>query len=162
VLIIAGIWLIMWRRSGDARWNLFDVLYPLGAALAGAVSQNLRKAGLLLLPDPYVGAAIGTTTSLTLFAAYLFAAGKLPLARTDRTSLPFFAVAAVVSAGAQFLNFAALSMGEVSAMVPLFNTTPLFTVLFSALFLRSVETVTLRVALGALFMVGGVGVIALR
>jgi uncharacterized membrane protein len=35
-------------------------------------------------------------------------------------------------------------------------------VLFSAIFLRHVETVTLRVALGALVMFAGVIVIALR
>jgi drug/metabolite transporter (DMT)-like permease len=46
--------------------------------------------------------------------------------------------------------------------VPLLNTTPLFTVLFSVLFLRGVERVTLRVALGAIVMVAGVAVIALR
>jgi uncharacterized membrane protein len=162
LLIIAGIWLILWRRSGDAAWNLFDAIFPLGAAFCGAVSQNLRRAGLLLLPDPYVGAAIGTSTSLFIFWAFLLATGRFRLARPDRKSLPFFGTAAVVSAAAQIMNFAALSRGEVSAMVPLFNTTPLFTVLFSAMFLRNVEKVTLRVVLGALLMVAGVATIVAR
>jgi len=162
LLIIAGIWLILWRRSGEARWNVFDIIFPLGAALCGAVSQNLRRAGLLLLHDPYVGAAIGTSTSLVIIATFLLATGKLHLARPDRQSLPFFGSAAVISAGAQIMNFAALSKGEVSVMVPLFNTTPLFAVLFSAMFLRDVEKVNLRVVLGALLMVGGVATIAAR
>jgi len=162
LLIIASIWLILWRRSGEAAWNLFDIVFPLGAAFCGAVSQNLRRAGLLLLPDPYVGAAIGTSTSLFIFWAFLLATGKFRLARPDRKSLPFFASAAVVSAAAQIMNFAALSRGEVSAMVPLFNTTPLFAVLFSAVFLRDVEKVTLKVVLGAALMVAGVIVIASR
>ncbi len=162
LLIIASVWLILWRRSGEAGWNVFDILFPLGAAFCGAVSQNLRRAGLLLLPDPYVGAAIGTSTSLFIFWAFLLATGKFRLARPDRKSLPFFASAAVVSAAAQIMNFAALSRGEVSAMVPLFNTTPLFAVLFSAVFLRDVEKVTLKVVLGAALMVAGVIVIASR
>jgi uncharacterized membrane protein len=161
-LIIASVWLILWRRSGDAGWSLFDALFPLGAAFCGAVSQNLRRAGLLLLPDPYVGAAIGTSTSLFIFWAFLLATGKFRLARPDRKSLPFFASAAVVSAAAQIMNFAALSQGEVSAMVPLFNTTPLFAVLFSAIFLRDVEKVTFKVVLGAILMVAGVVIIAAR
>jgi DME family drug/metabolite transporter len=161
-LIIASVWLILWRRSGEAAWNLFDIVFPLGAAFCGAVSQNLRKAGLLLLPDPYVGAAIGTSTSLFLFWAFLLATGRFRLARPNRKSLPFFAGAAVISAVAQIMNFAALSRGEVSAMVPLFNTTPLFAVLFSAIFLRDVEKVTLKVVLGAILMVAGVVIIAAR
>jgi uncharacterized membrane protein len=162
LLIIAGVWLILWRRSGEASWYLLDLLFPLGAAFCGAVSQNLRRAGLLLLPDPYVGAAIGTSTSLLIFWTFLLATGKFRLARPDRKSLPFFASAAVVSAAAQIMNFAALSQGEVSAMVPLFNTTPLFAVLFSAIFLRDVEKVTFKVVLGAILMVAGVVIIAAR
>ena len=162
VLIIASVWLILWRRSGEARWNVFDVVFPLGAALCGAVSQTLRRAGLLLLPDPFIGAAIGSTTSLVIFAAFLTVTGRFHLARPERQSLPFFGSAAVLSAGAQIMNFAALSMGEVSAMVPLFNTTPLFTVAFSAMFLRDLEKVTPRIVLGAIGMVAGVILISAR
>lgn len=161
-LIIASVWLVLWQRSGEARWNVLDVLFPLGAAFCGAVSQNLRRAGLLLLPDPFIGAAIGSSTSLVIFAVFLFMTGRFHLARPQRESLPFFGSAAVLSASAQIMNFAALSMGEVSAMVPLFNTTPLFTVLFSAIFLRDLEKVTTRIVLGALLMFSGVMVISSR
>jgi len=162
VLIIASVWLILWRRSGEARWNVIHVLFPLGAAFCGAVSQNLRRSGLLLLPDPFIGAAIGSSTSLVIFAVFLFMTGRFHLTRPQRESLPFFGSAAVLSAGAQMLNFTALSMGEVSAMVPLFNTTPLFAVLFSAVFLRDVEKVTFRVVVGAILMAAGVVIIAAR
>jgi drug/metabolite transporter (DMT)-like permease len=161
-LIVASVWLVLWRSEGEGQARLLDYFFPLGAALCGAVSQNLRKSGLLVLPDPYAGAAISTSTSLIIFAVFLLATGKIGLARPRRESLPFFGSAAVVSTGAQVLNYAALNGGDVSAMVPLLNTTPLFTVLFSVVFLRGVERVTLRVALGAILMVAGVAVIALR
>jgi drug/metabolite transporter (DMT)-like permease len=161
-LIIVGVWLILWRRSGEARWNVIDVVFPLGAALCGAVSQNLRRAGLLLLPDPFIGAAIGSSTSLVIFALFLFMTGRFYLARPQRESLPFFGSAAVLSAGAQMLNFTALNMGEVSAMVPLFNTTPLFTLLFSALFLKHLEKFNVRIVLGTVGMVAGVVIISSR
>ncbi len=161
-LIVASVWLVLWQSEAETRATLTDYLLPLGAALCGAVSQNLRKTGLLLLPDPYAGTAVSTTLSLALFAAYLAGSGKTRLIAPTRRGLPFFAAAAVVSTTAQVLNYEALNMGEVSAMVPLLNTTPLFAVLFSAVFLRHIETVTLRVALGALVMFTGVVVIALR
>ncbi len=162
VLIVASVWLISSRRSGEVRWKLFDIVFPLGAALCAAVSQNLRKFGLLILPDPYVGAAISSSTSLVIFSLFLLATGRIHLVRSHRESLPFFGSAALVSAGAQLLNFAALTVGEVSAMVPLLNTTPLFTVLFSSLFLRDLETVTPRIILGAVVMVAGATIIASR
>jgi len=161
-LIVASVWLVMWRSEAEAGATFVDYLLPLAAALCGAVSQNLRKSGLLILHDPYAGTAVSTSLSLVLFAAYLAGSGKMRLVVPTRQSLPFFAVAAVVSTGAQVLNYQALNLGEVSAMVPLLNTTPLFAVLFSAIFLRHVETVTMRVALGALVMFAGVIVIALR
>ncbi len=161
-LIVASVWLVLWRSEGEAQSRPLDFLFPLGAALCGAVSQNLRKSGLLILPDPFAGAAVSASTSLVIFLTFLAATGKIRLAIPRRESVPFFGSAAVVSAGAQILNFAALNGGEVSAMVPLLNTTPLFTVLFSILFLRRVEKVTLRVMLGALMMFAGVLVIASR
>ncbi len=130
--------------------------------MVAAVSQNLRKGGLLILPDPFLGAAISTLTSLVLYFVFLLASGRMSLIRFQRESLPFFGSAAFVSALAQVLNFVALSRGEVSALVPLFNTTPLFTVLFSSLFLREVEKVTSQIVLGAVLMVAGVVIIASR
>ena len=161
-LIVASVWLVLWRSEGEAQARLVDYFFPLGAALCGAVSQNLRKSGLLILADPYAGAAISTLTSLIIFAVFLLATGKISLARPRRESVPFFGSAAAVSTGAQVLNYVALNGGEVSAMVPLLNTTPLFTVIFSFLFLRNVEKVTLKIVLGAIVMVTGIVIIAAR
>lgn len=161
-LIVISVWLISSRDTGKGEWKLFDIVFPLGAAFFAAVSQNLRRGGLLIFPDPYVGAAISTTTSLVLFSISLMVAGKIRLIQPHRESLPFFGSAALVSAVAQILNFMALSMGEVSVMVPLLDTTPLFAVLFSAFFLRSQEKVTVRIVLGALLMVAGVVIISNR
>ena len=51
---------------------------------------------------------------------------------------------------------------RISVIIPLLNTTPLFTVLFSAVFLRKIETVNLRIILGAATMVAGVLLITIR
>ena len=52
--------------------------------------------------------------------------------------------------------------GELSVIIPLVNTTPLFAVLFSAVFLRNIETVNRRIVFGALTMVSGVLLITIR
>lgn len=162
VLIVISVWLITSRESGEGQWKLWHLVFPLGAAFFGAVSQNLRRAGLLILSDPILGAAIGSSTSLILFSLFLVVTGRIHLTRTNEKSFSFFGSAALVSLMAQFLNFAALNLGEVSVIVPLVNTTPLFALLFSSVFLRDLEKITLRVVCGSVLMVAGAIVIATR
>jgi len=159
---VASVWLISTRRPGEAEWRVFDVIFPLAAAFFAAVGQNLRKAGLLILPNPVVAAAVGTSTSLLLFSVFLLSRGTLHLVKIHKRSLPYFGPAAFASATAQLLSFVALAAGEVSTVVPLLNMIPLFTVLFSVLFLREVEKVNLRVVLGTVLMVAGAVVIIKR
>ena len=162
ILIVASVWVISWTKSGQAHWRPIDLAFPLGAALVSAVSQNLRKRGLLILPDPFVATVITTSMSLALFLIYLFSARKTNLLRMDRESAPFFIGAAFIATLAQVLNFVALGRGEVSVIIPLLNTSPLFTVFFSSIFLQGVEKVSLRIVLGAILMVAGMATIASR
>jgi len=160
ILTVAGAWLILMRMREEGEWKLFDAVFPLGAALIAAVSQSLRRTGLLMLGNPFIGATITNSTSLIVYLISLLVLGKIHLIRLHRASLPYFGSAAFISAGSQILVFVALSRGEVSVMVPLFNTTPFFSVLFTTIFLRDLERVTSRVVFGAALLVAGVIFIA--
>lgn len=163
LLSVAGVWLTSTRREGESEWKAIHLAYPLGAAFLTAISQNFRKTGLLIMPNPFVATAVTITTSLVVFSLSLMATGQLrPTFQGDRKCLPFYGAAAVVSATAQLLGYIALSEGDVSVVVPLINTNPLFIVLFSALFLRDLETVNARVAAGAVLIVTGIVLITWR
>jgi len=162
LLTMAGVWFILYRGEGGGEWKLFDVIFPLASSFVAAISQNLRKMGLLLLPNPFVGGAITTTTSLTLYLISICVTGKFRLVRPDRASLAYFVPSAFVAAAAQFLVFLALTRGDVSTIVPLINTTPFFTVLFSAIFLRDLEHVTSKLFFGSILLVTGVVLITIR
>lgn len=163
LLSVVGVWLTSTRREGESEWKAVHLAYPLGAAFLTAISQNFRKTGLLIMPNPYVATAVTITTSLAVFSLSLAATGQLRATfQGDRKCLPFYGAAAVVSATAQLLGYIALSEGDVSVVVPLINTNPLFIVLFSALFLRDLETVNARVAAGAVLIVTGIVLITWR
>ena len=148
--------MVLWRRGGAKQdWRLFDAIYPLGAAFLAAFSQNFRRAGLLLLPHPFVAGAITTGTSLVLFTIYLCVTRTIATVVPNRPSVRYFVPAAFVSAGSQLLVFVALSLGEVSVMVPLLNTTPLFSILLSLVFLKDLEKVTMNIVTGALLLLAG-------
>ncbi len=162
LLIVTSVWFISGKQKEGANWRLLDAALPLGAALVSAISQSLRKQGLKILPDPFVAAVIVTTVSLMLFVIFLWTTKRLVQIRMERESLLFFVSAALIATLAQIANFIALAQADVSVIIPLLNTTPLFAVVFSAIFLRSVETVTPRIAIGAALMVAGVITITSR
>ena len=162
VLIVAGVWAISWGESGQSKWRFIDITFPLGAAVISAISQSLRKQGLRILPDPFVATVTVTTTSLVLLMAFLLATKRTNLLRVNRLSLWLFVCAAFIATSAQVSNFVAIEQGELSVIIPLLNTTPLFAVLFTGLFLRAVETLSLRIILAAALMVAGVVFITTR
>lgn len=162
LLIVGSIWAISSGQSEKSNWQLFDIFLPLGAALVSAVSQTLRKQGLNISPDPFVAAATVTSVTLTLLMIFLFATKRTGQLRMGRGSFLFFFIAALVALSAQISNFIALGQADVSVIIPLLNTTPLFTVLFSSLFLRRMETISPRIILGAALMVAGVITITSR
>jgi drug/metabolite transporter (DMT)-like permease len=162
VLIVTSLWLITGGSGSDRKWRLVDTAFPLGAALTSAISQTLRKQGLNLLPDPFIATLTVTLTSLVLFFIVIGFTRRVHLLRVNRSGLLLFVGAACIATAAQVMNFIALGQGDVAVILPLLNTTPLFSVLFSSLFLRQFETVTARVIFGAAVMVAGVAIIATR
>ena len=162
ILIVASLWLISGKQEGEKKWRLIDAVFPIGAALISAISQSLRKQALRVIPDPFVAVAMVTTVSLILLLGFLFATKRTEQLKMDRGGFRFFLCAALIATLAQVANFIALARGELSVIIPLLNTTPLFTVFFSALFLRAVETINARIVLGAGLMVAGVVLITSR
>ena len=162
ILIMTSLWLISGQHDSATRWRLLETAFPIGAALVSAISQSLRKQGLKILPDPFVAVAMVTTVSLILFLVFVLTTSRATSLRMERQSFSFFLAAALLATTAQVLNFVALGRGELSVIIPLLNTTPLFTVLLSVLFLRKVETVNRRIVFGALLMFAGIVTITSR
>jgi DME family drug/metabolite transporter len=162
ILIMGSLRLISGQQRGEAKWRLIDTAFPISAALISAISQSLRKQGLQILPDPFVAVAIVTTVSLILFLIFVLTTGRAHLLQMERQGFSFFLAAALMATAAQVLNFVALGRGELSVIIPLLNTTPLFTVLLSVVFLRRMETVNQRIVFGAVLMFAGVVIITSR
>ena len=162
ILIVSSLWLISGKQQGDTRWRMIDALFPISAALISAISQTLRKQALAIIPDPIVAVAMVTTVSLILLIGFVLVTRRTHQLRMERDGFLFFFCAAIIAALAQVANFIAIGRGQLSVIIPLLNTAPLFTVFFSAVFLRKIETVNSRIVVGAVLMVGGVVLITSR
>jgi drug/metabolite transporter, DME family len=162
LLTITGTWLVSYKRAGEAKWRPVDLLFPLGAAMLASVSQNIRKAGLNATDEPIIAATISTATSLFCLLGSLLFSGKARSIQIDRQSLPFYGSAAIFALIGQVCTFIALNGGQISVVAPLVNTTPLFVIALSALFLRSEEKINRFVVIGVVLLVAGIGFITAR
>ena len=156
ILTVAGTWLFSYKRAGETKWRPRDLLFPLGAAMLASVSQNIRKMGLNSTSEPIIAATVSTATSLfCLFGSVLFS-GNVRSIQINRLCLPYYGGAAVFALIGQLCTFIALNGGQISVVAPLINTTPLFVIGLTALFLRGEEKINRFVVIGVVLLVAGI------
>ena len=130
---------------------------PITGALLRGVAQTLTKMGLVLWPSPFGAAFVGYTTSAALMWGTAAARPQGSL-RMSRAGLLWFAAVGALNGSGVLLMYYALNIGTVSVVSPLVATYPLFTMLFSAIFLKT-ETLGAKAVIGVVLAVAGVGII---
>jgi drug/metabolite transporter (DMT)-like permease len=152
-VVVAALVVMAWRPGTQLSLG-WRIALPLSSAALRALAQALSKVGLTLWPSPYAATLICYAVS----AAAIWSVPRQSAQRTAgrwRRAFPWFAAAGLLNgSGLLFLNHA-LQTGRVSVVAPLAALYPLFTMLFSAVFVRS-EALTRRVIGGALLAVAGV------
>ena len=139
------------------------LILPLIGALLGGVSSPLRKFGFSLVPSVPLATCALMAGGMLALLAYLSIAGKYKALVVRRETILWFGLSGFASGVGMTLNLWALEVGTVVIVAPLIATTPLFTVILSALYLRSYEKVTMKIALGAAAIcLGGVILVAFK
>jgi drug/metabolite transporter, DME family len=157
LLIIAGITLLSLRGGVARNIRMRYILYPLLASFLGGSSQILRKFGLGAMPHPVLAAAVTATSSLFFVSLTLWVSRRRKETLVlNKHCLPFYLGAGVAVSVAMVAVYYALDLGKVVVVIPISSTGPLFSLIFTVLFLRGVERVTLKIVLGAALIVSGV------
>ncbi len=154
-LVICGVIILSRSQPGQKDWRLGDLLLPIAGAFAFAISSNLRKLGLQEVNVPLMAAAVTATTAVAFATLLLHFQGGQAALRLSKTSLRWLLPAGICNSTATISVFFALSSGKVVVVEPLVSTNPVLSILLTAIFLRDLEAITMRVALGALCAVGG-------
>ncbi|WP_143308905.1 DMT family transporter [Candidatus Entotheonella palauensis] len=157
VVIVVGTILLSSSRR-QAGFRLRHLIYPFTAASCFGTVAIIRKLGLSET-GPIFGAAVNMTTALIVFTLFLWASGNRQAMRCHGPSLWYFIGAGVAENTGVCLLIVALSLGQVSLVVPLSGTAPLFVLPMTWLFLRHVEKLTWRIIVGSILIVGGVVVL---
>lgn len=131
------------------------LVYPFVSAACFGVVAIIRKLGLSL-GGPLFGSAVNITAAMVASTAFVLASGNAGALRCDARSLLYFAAGGVVENTGVFLLLVALGLGEVSVVIPLAGTAPLFVLLLVYLYPSGAERLGWRVVSGAVLVVLGV------
>jgi uncharacterized membrane protein len=155
MLVIGGVIVLSIARPAQGEWRKLDVVYPLVGAMAFGASAILRKAGLGFVNIPILAAAV-TAGAAALFSFCLLQmqGGKKAFKLTHKSAAWLF-TAGLFNTAAMLSVFYALSHGKVVIVEPLVSSNPVMTLLLTAVFLKDLEALNLRVIIGALLTVTG-------
>lgn len=162
VLIFAGIVVLTRQqaRVGEEKpWRAIDLIYPLIAAVLAGLIANGRKFGSTLLPSPVVAAATAALSGALVFGAFVLFTERRKQIIINRRSGFYFLLAGICTSLTDILDILVLKLGKVSVVSPLLAASPLFVILFSHLFLKGIEKVTLTLVTGAVMVFFGMQII---
>ncbi len=157
-MIIAGITLLSWRTGAmKLAGSAVFLWYPIAASVLAGASQVVRKFGMAAVPHPILAAAVTATTSLVVSLLTLWYVEKSQETwKMNRKCFGWFLAAGITISVSMICIYYAIDLGKVSVVIPISSTGPFFSLIFTALFLRDVEKVTLRIVFAAAMIVGGV------
>ena len=155
LLVIGGVIVLSMAKPAQGEWRKIDVIYPLIGALAFGASTTLRKAGLGFINIPLLAAAVTAGSAAVFSFTLLQVQGGKKAFKLTRRSAAWLFPAGVFNTAAMLSVFFALSHGKVVIVEPLVSSNPVTTLLLTSIFLRDVESLTLRVIIGAALTVTG-------
>ena len=166
VLIVVGI--VLMSRVSTRRFDReYDhvswrgLVLPLAAAFCFGVEPIFAKMGMAAGTPPLVGLAVKTVAATVVFMAYLRARNALPTSSLlASTSVRWYAAAGVANTAFLLVYYAALSIAPVALVVPLTQTSLLFVVVLSVVFLQHLERVTPRLVVATVFVLVGTVLVA--
>ena len=155
LLVIGGVIVLSMAKPAQGAWRKLDVIYPLIGALAFGSSTTLRKTGLGFINIPLLAAAVTAGSAAIFYYALLQIQGGKQAFKLTRRSATWLFPAGFFNTAAKLSVFYALSHGKVVIVEPLVSANPVTTLLLTSIFLRDVESLTLRVIMGAILTITG-------
>ncbi|SEL26132.1 EamA family transporter [Haloferax larsenii] len=163
VVLVVGLGVLSAAKGGDLQgWTTRDLLVPLAAAAFFAVGNVARRWGLSAADaTPLEAVAINEFAALVALSAYIAYTGRSRVLNRPRRSYLVFAVSGLITSVALLSMFTALSMpeGRIAVIDPLIATSPLFTIVFSWVWLGDLERVSRGVVAGVVLVVLGAALV---
>jgi DME family drug/metabolite transporter len=164
LVIISGLVVLSRRNSQGPKGRSHDVralAFPVIAGLAFGAADLFRKHGVDLLPEPAFAEAIGAVSAAVALNLLAVSSKMFRSRIVLGPSMYWFVLSGILSSLGLLSSMYALSTGEVSVVSPILASQPLLVVGLSALLLKGLEQVTLRVFVAAVLTVSGVLILSI-
>ena len=156
LLVVAGVVLVSWRAEQELlSFHWWHLLLPVGAAILSGVNHPMRRYALSLSNEPLFFSAFMGFVTLLAFGGYMTILSQQPRLVWDRRALWPFVCTGILETFSIFLIIKALSIGPVVLIAPIAATYPVWSLIGAKLFLRDVERIGLKTAVGILSVVTG-------
>lgn len=167
LLVVIGVAVISWESrsssSGVESVSWSYLALPLAAAFLYGIEPIFAKVGLATGTSPFVGLGVKTLTATVAFYGYLRYRGVLPEYGVLKSANVRWYVAAGLANSAFLLSYyAALAVAPVVLVQPVLQTSPLFVILISYVFLQRLERVTWKLVVAATVVALGAGLVAIQ
>lgn len=163
VILTAGLVVLALSKGGDITgWRPWELIFPIGGALAFAFGNVVRRFGLTTTEATTVQAiAINESGALVALTGFVLATGRWDIFTASRRSHAYFAVTGGLVALGLFTLFEAFDRGPVAIVDPLVGTSTLVTTVLAYFLLGDLERVTRGIVAGAVLVVVGATLITL-
>ena len=156
LLVVCGIILVSWKAERELpsfRW--WHLLLPIGAAFLTGMNHPLRRYAFSLSNEPLFFSAFMGLVSFVGFGIYRALSPRPQRFEWRREGLrPFLWTGFSETLSILFI-MTSLSLGRVVVVAPIAATYPVWALIGAKIFLRDVEQITLKTALGILSVVAG-------
>jgi len=161
ISIVIGLTLITMRGARIVK-SYRGLIYAFAASIIFSITTILVKVGITSLNTPILATAISYTAALPPYLVLLIHSKfRSELFNTDYKILKYLTLAALTVNIAQLLRYISLSIGDASSVTPITNISPLFGIILSYIFNRSIEDFNIKIIIGAILVVTGVALITL-
>ena len=158
LMTVAGIGWVYWNREVAASIMRAAALLALGAMVLRGLLVFVTKIGLVMMPNPVMGAFAAYAVSLVCALCFHFAkagGGVIPVMRGGGG---WFLLTGMLTAIGTFCLFTALLHGPVVVVSPILASYPLFTMLTA--WLLATERLGRRAVAGVAITVAGVALVS--
>lgn len=149
-------------KAGSGRVSKRGLVFPLLSSIAIATSQIIRKHGLNIYNEPFLGVALGYLLSFLIYLLVLACSNSTRASLSLSRDFQLFWKAGVLMTLAWVLAFFALSLERVSIVTPVLQIEALFVFLFTYLYLRDSERISFSLIATTLLILTGVMLVSIR
>ena len=159
--IVVGVWIIsldlIQNKSVEGIANRrMDIIYPIAAAIFFGFEPVFARIGVLEGTPGHVGLSIKMVVAGIGFLIYFMVKGDMPNIGKifeNKITARWYILAGLASTSMMIFLYTAIEIAPVVFVVPFLQTSPLFVVIFSYIWLQDIEHISWRLVLGILVMI---------